>query len=180
MKKTYIIAGAMMLLFNGCVKDVTNTIGYYATETNPNKIDLSGFGYKNNRYQNLNVGNLNLKVAKLHHKVKASDVKVLYNIPSNCKEIGYITLENPKGLPFGSGFKIGTLESESSIHAKRFKKAASLQGVSYIADYSDGSPEVKDIGKYYLAKYKNSIVLHAKGANRGTIVRESVKAYDCK
>ncbi|BCD67163.1 hypothetical protein NitYY0918_C0033 [Nitratiruptor sp. YY09-18] len=112
------------ILFSGCIKDVTNTIALTLDKRSANNFDLSEYGYKNGKYRHLDVGHLRLKTAHSFHKIIADDVKVFhYSVPKNCRFIGYITIENPKGLKDMAGnYGIGRFDTESNM-IKRLKKS---------------------------------------------------------
>ncbi|GEM_PF-4985322 len=168
-----------IVFFGGCgPKDVSNTIHGYATSSDANDADLTGFGYKNGKYLGLDVGGLRLKTPRLGRKVDANGVSVYYSKPpKRCKAIGYITLENSKELPDGSlgGFTLG--ESAAAKFEKKLKKAASLAGVDAVGYFNEGDPEIRMKKGYVIGNYGGYIMVFDRKEHR--LLRFSAKAYDC-
>ncbi len=174
-----------LLLATGCA-DLTNAVVMTVGKESANQLDLNDYGYKNGKYLGLDVGHLKLKQAKSDHKLQADDVKVFHSAaPENCRPIGYITLENPKGLEdISPHYGIGHFDFEP-YSMKYLKKAASLYGVGWISNYVDSkkSKEVKMLPsqidpKYYLNDMGGIIWLF--DAKTHKVLRISAKAYECK
>ncbi len=146
-----------------------------------NNLSLVGYGYdKKNYYLNQDIGNLRLKIARgKHKKIKADDVKIFYySVPKECKFIGYITLENPKGLNFPSIGGLGKFDTES-FEFKYLKKAASVNGVKNISYVQTWRPVIKKKNGYIVGYYGDVIRVFSDQKEQSRYLRVSVKAYDC-
>ena len=180
--KKFLEASLILLLMSGCgAMDVRNTIVMTLGKKSANDLNMSGYGYKNDKYLNLDVGDLDLKVAHSHHHVKADDVKIfLYTVPKSCHFIGWVTIENPSGLKdVGMHYGIGNFDTESYMD-KHLKKAASLLGVKWLSQRF-GKARVIKKGKYYIGYYGDDVIMvfPLENENESKLVRVSVKAYEC-
>ncbi len=184
--KSFIVL-SISLLLTGCgVKDVTNTIAMTVAKESANDLKLDDYGYKNGKYLGLDIGHLHLKQARSHHKIEADDVVVFMNRPpKNCKLIGYITIENPKGLKdISAHYGLGHFDFESYAN-KYLKKAASLYGVKWLSGYTDHAmsqkvemlPDRKH-PKYYVNDMGGFVWLW--DAKTHKVLRISARAYECE
>ena len=178
--KKFITAVFIIAFLAGCgVMDVRNTAVMTLGKKSANTLDLSEYGYKNGRYQNLDVGRLHLKTAYSDHKIDADDVKIFfYSVPKSCRFIGWVTIENPNGLKdIGIHYGIGKFDTES-YEFKRLRKAASLLGVKWIS-YRNSKPKIVQKGSYYIGYYGDIIRVFTKDKSHKMLC-VSVKGYECK